>query len=125
MIEWAQLRIASRNLETEWRDFCLPDRYLTEFVAEHSNEFARLEGDLAEYFSTQALEAILALGVVTIDANRRGARMVSWGSDGMREGSLEDGERLAAAFQQWAKVGEIVFDPAFGDGATAAHLIER
>lgn len=125
MIEWAQLRTASRKREAEWSDYRLPDHYLTGFVAEHSDEFARLESDLREYFSMQALIVILAAGVITIDANRRGARMWSVGSGGLREGSLEDGEKLAAAFQQWAKIGEIVFNPALGEGVTAAHLVEK
>ncbi len=115
--------MASRTREAQWHEYGLGDRYLTEFVAEHSDEFDCLEYDLRDLFSNPALDVILSHGVTTIDANRRGLRMVSFGSGGMREGDLEDGAKLSLAFRRWAAKGWIKFAPASGDGISEATLV--
>jgi len=107
LIDSPHLQAASREREAQWREYALGDSHLTEFVAERSDAFDCLECDLRELFSEAALNALLAHGVTTIDANRRGLRMVSFGSGGVREGDLADGVRLSLAFRRWAARGWI------------------
>jgi hypothetical protein len=123
LIDSSQLQAASRTREEQWREYALGDRHLTEFVAEHSDAFDCLEYDLRDFFSEAALNVILSHGVKTIDANRRGLRMVSFGSGGIREGDLADGARLSLAFRRWAAKGWIYFTLAAGDGASEAKVI--
>ena len=123
VIDSIQLQAASRVREAQWHDYALGDRFLTEFVAKHSDAFDCLDYDLPEFFSERALNVILSHGVTTIDANRRGLRMVSFGSGSMREGDLADGTRLSLAFSRWAAMGWINFTLASGDGTSEATLV--
>ena len=123
MNDSSELQAACKKREAEWREYGLGDRHLTEFVAEHHGDFDSLEYDLRELFSEEALSAILTLGVTTIDANRRGVRMATFGSGGIREGKLEDGVRLMEVFRRWADTGLIYFALAAGEGTTVADLL--
>ncbi|PTT77287.1 hypothetical protein DBR42_25400 [Pelomonas sp. HMWF004] len=120
-----ELQTAGRERESAWCEYELGPQYLTSFVAEHSAALVHFEYDLRSLFSEQALKAVLAHGVTTIDANRRGLRMFSIGSGGLKEGSLEDGAKLLAVFRKWAETGHVHFELASGEGTSEARLLVR
>jgi hypothetical protein len=125
MVDRLELKKACVERESSWRDYRLPDSYLTDFVVRHGDEFTHLECDVRELFSADALSTILALGAKAIDASRWGVRMSGIGSGGPKQGNLEDdGPKLAAIFVQWARAGAIVFHSAVGDDITRAELVE-
>ena len=94
--------------EDDWQKYDLPKSWLSDFA------FRELVGvnpstyNLREFFSVRAITALVAFCVETVNANRKGHRMVSAGSHGGRgPRPLEDGLKFEALLRDWAEAGWI------------------